>query len=277
MKTFFLKTLKISCLAVFVFFISCDKEKTPEETTGVNYSAVNTTRAAKTDVILENTFNIMENGYVENEEETRNVNSSFFPECTVITITPNGNGGNIILDFGTSCELNNGNIVSGKILLEYGPIISGTRTITYSFENYSFNGNGVQGGGEILREIANENGNPQSTVNSDITVSFPNTDITANRTGTRIAEWVSGVGSGTWEDNIYHITGNWNTTLTNGFERSGVVTQDLVRKLTCRYIVEGKIDVTQEGITGTLDFGDGECDNVVTFIINGQEYPILIN
>ena len=58
----------------------------------------------------------------------------------------------ITVDFGDSCKLNNGSVVSGKIVLTYAAFIAGTRTINYTFENYFYNSNGVTGGGEIFRE-----------------------------------------------------------------------------------------------------------------------------
>ena len=184
--------------------------------------------------------------------------------------------GTITLDFGESCQLNNGAIVSGVINLEFTAIIEGVRTIDYSFVDYTYNGNGVQGGGQIQRQIANSNGNPQSTVNETILVSFPNSDITATRVGLRISEWVEGVGTGTWLDNVYHITGNWITNFSNGFERTGEVTQTLVWKLNCLYLVSGIIEVTQEGLIGSLDYGSGACDNNAILTINGQDYPLLL-
>lgn len=263
----------LAIIGVSVLFIGCDKND--DETDPVNFSAEDANRAAQVDNTVEGTLSIMENGYVEGEEG-RSQSISFFPACTEITILPNGNGGTIILDFGNSCQLNNGAIVSGIINLEYGAFVGGTRTITYTFENYFYNSNGVTGGGEILREISNQNGNPSSTVNETITVSFPNSTVTATRNGLRIAEWVEGVGSGTWLDNVYHVSGNWDTTLTNGFERKGEVTETLVRKLSCVYLVSGVIEIQQEGLTGAIDFGDGNCDNLATLIFNGEEYPIIL-
>ena len=64
--------------------------------------------------------------------------------------------------------------------------------------------------------------------------------------------------------------------MSNGFERTGVVTETLVRKLSCLYLVSGRIEVTQEGLTGTLDFGDGDCDAIATIIFNGNEYPVVL-
>jgi len=275
MKSILSKITIVLCATSMLFFMSCDVKD--EEPILVNFSAENSTKAAQADNIAEGTLNIMDNAYVENEESPSPFNRvSLFPACTTITIITNGNGGTIILDFGTSCQLNNGAIVSGKINLQFGAIVGGTRTINYTFENYTYNGNGVSGGGEILRQIANQNGNPQSTVNEMIMVSFPNTTITATRVGLRIVEWTEGVGSGTWADNVYEISGNWDTTFSNGFHRSGEVTQVLVRKLSCMYLVSGKLFVTQENISGEFDWGGGNCDNLATFTFNGEVYPIIL-
>ncbi len=273
----FLKTITLfSFLILSVLFIACNSDNDDNTNEGENYSTEDHTRAAQVDNIVENSLNIMENGYVETEEG-RSSMISFFPACTIITIIPDGaGGGTIILDFGDSCTLNNGSIVSGKINIEYDAIVNGTRTIHYNYENFTYNTHGVSGGGTILREIENSNGNPQSTVNEIIIVNLSNTDITATREGTRIAEWTEGVGSGTWTDNVYSITGNWDTTFSNDFSRSGEVTIPLIRKLSCIYLVSGRIEITQQLLTGAIDFGDGECDNLATLIFNGEEYPIIL-
>jgi hypothetical protein len=41
--------------------------------------------------------------------------------------------------------------------------------------------------------------------------------------------------------------------------------------------MSGVLDVEQEGIVATLDFGDGTCDNIAVMTINGQEYTIYMN
>lgn len=270
--------LIVSFLAMGIFlFTSCIKEENTSSE-DVNFSSDNSMRATKTDNVTEATFNIIEQAFVENETGGRGITDfSLFSDCTTITVGNQGNVFTILLDFGDSCTLNNGNVVSGSILLEYGPLVSGTYTVNYTFQNFVINGNGVSGGGSILYEIANQNDNPQSTVTESITVSFPNTTVTGTRNGTRISEWVEGVGSGTWLDNVYHINGNWQTEFTNGFERSGEVTETLVYKTACPYVVDGRLEVTQDGLTAAIDFGDGECDNMAVFIYNGQEYPFIMN
>ncbi|WP_114490511.1 hypothetical protein [Candidatus Ulvibacter alkanivorans] len=273
MKTILKKIGCIALTSVALLATSCSEDESP--TTEFQFSAEDSTRAAQADNTIEGTLAIMENGYAEAEEGRSSINS-FFPDCATVQFTPNGDGGTIVLDFGDGCELNNGSIVTGMITLEYGAFIAGTRTIEYTFQDFTYNQNGVSGGGTILREIANDNDNPQSTVNESITVSFPNTEITATRDGLRIAEWIEGVGSGTWTDNVYSITGNWETTFTNGFQRNGEVTEALIRELSCLYLVSGVLEIEQQNITAQLDFGDGSCDNIAVIIFNGETIPIIL-
>ncbi|MFC7357724.1 hypothetical protein ACFQO1_08500 [Jejudonia soesokkakensis] len=271
MKIPFLKLFAICLLAVL--FANCDAESIQEE---FNFSAEDSARAAQTDNVADGALSIIENAYTENEEPRGVAVTTLFPDCTTITIQPNGNGGSILLDFGTGCELNNGAFVTGSIQILYGPLDGGTRTLTYEYTNFTYNSNGISGGGTVVRVVDNGNGNPQSTVTEDITVSFPNTEITATRNATRISEWVEGVGSGNWQDNVYHITGNWETIFTNGFSRTGTVTDKLVRKLQCRYLVSGLLEISQQNITGVIDWGDGSCDNRATLEINGRIYDIVL-
>lgn len=275
MKRMLTKISMLLCATILLFFMSCDTED--DTTTTANFSSENSARAAKADDIAEGSFTIIERGYVENEENPDPlVMTSLFPSCTTIEVVISGNGGTITLDFGDECELNNGAVVSGKIFMEFDAIVNGTRTITYQFDNYTYNGNDVEGGGEIFREIANQNGNPQSTVNESIVVTFPSVALTASRVGERIVEWTEGAFSGNWFDNVFEITGDWQTTFSNGFTRSGDVTAPLVKKTSCLYLVSGRLLVTQNSASGEFDWGDGTCDNQATFTFNGEVYPITL-
>jgi hypothetical protein len=150
------------------------------------------------------------------------------------------------------------------------------RTITYEYIDFTYNNNGVSGGGTFVRVLDNGDGYPQSTVTESITIDVANSDITVIRNAIRIVAWVEGIGSGTWRDNVYHITGNWETTFSNGFSRSGTVIEKLVRKLDCRYLVSGLLEITRQNLTGLIDWGDGSCDNRATLEINGNIYDIVL-
>ena len=39
----------------------------------------------------------------------------------------------------------------------------------------------------------------------------------------------------------------------------------LKRDMSCRFIVSGILKIERPNMEGTIDFGDGNCDNVATF------------
>lgn len=275
MKSIVIKTRMLTFLTVFFLFTSCSEdENNTELETSEDLTAMQTKQAADTDEVSTGAFNIIETAYVEIEEQGGRM-TSLFPDCVTITITSENGFTFITLDFGLGCELNNGNIVSGKIHISYGPIQNGTRTINYSFEDFIFNDKGIEGGGTIFREHSNAIGNPQSTFHKNIVVTFPE-GLVATVDGTRVREWVEGVGSGTWMDNVYLVTGNWTIEFSTGHSRSALVTEALRREATCHYFVSGLLEITRNETTGVLNYGDGTCDNIAILTVNGKEYIIIL-
>lgn len=275
MKSIVIKTRMLTFLTVFFLFTSCSEdENNAEIETSEDFTAMQTKQAADTDEVSTGAFNIIETAYVEIEEQGGRM-TSLFPDCVTITITSENGFTFITLDFGLGCELNNGNIVSGKIHISYGPIQNGTRTINYSFEDFIFNDKGIEGGGTIFREHSNAIGNPQSTFHKNIVVTFPE-GLVATVDGTRVREWVEGVGSGTWMDNVYLVTGNWTIEFSTGHSRSALVTEALRREATCHYFVSGLLEITRNETTGVLNYGDGTCDNIAILTVNGKEYIIIL-
>ncbi|MEZ4858640.1 MAG: hypothetical protein R2781_07500 [Flavobacteriaceae bacterium] len=275
MNTFVKKIALLFFASSILFFTACKKDDDGNEPETINFSAENTTRVAQMDDIVEASANIAESGYVKIEEPAQLATSFFTAACPTFEISGGGNGsGTIVIDFGTSCQLLNGALVSGKINLSYSALTAGIRNIDYVYEDFTYNGYGVSGGGTITRDISTNV--PKSIIDENIAVTFTGTTVTGTRTGIRIVEWVEGFGSGTWTDNVFEIEGNWQTNLSNGFSRTGEVTQTLIREASCRYLVSGKISVTQEGLTGILDFGNGVCDPFATITFNGQEFPIIL-
>ncbi len=234
--------------------------------------------SAQVDTAEDASYTIVENIYIENIDETRNnIVNSFFADCATITVTPNGDGrGNVLVDFGESCELANGAIVSGQVALNYSIVQNESRTVTYVYDGFTYNTNEVSGGGTIQRVFENANGNPQSEVTTSITVYFPEQDVTASRDANRVREWIEGVGSGTWTDNVFNVIGNWNTTFSNGFARSGEVMEVLRREATCPHFVTGTLTITKNNVAGILNYGDGVCDNVAIVTIGDQSFTIQL-
>jgi hypothetical protein len=278
MKTNCVKIGMLGFLAIMFMFTSCSKDEetlvTDDSTAGL--TAEQSKQNAEADAATDAVFNLIETAYAETEEDEGR-NASLFSDCVTITLSSENGVTFVTLDFGFGCQLHNGAVVSGIINLTYGPVIAGTRTITYVFDNFTYNNKGIAGGGTIYRERNNAQGNPQSTVNKAIQISFPN-GLVADVTGTRVAVWIEGVGSGTWMDNVFLITGDRDIDFNTGFTHTALITVALRREATCPHFVSGVVELTRNLETGSLDFGDGTCDNIAVLTTgNGQEIIIILN
>ncbi len=275
------KTFKLgfftSLLFSVLFFTSCEKEVVATD----DMSVENIKKSTEIDIVSENVSSIVEEAFITEENiagRTADVYTSFFPDCLTRTVVMTGNMRTVTLDFGEGCDMPNGNHLSGIITIEYvrDPALY-TRTIAYSFTDFYFNYKNIAGGGSIYREWINANGNPQSTKTHDITITWPD-GATAHRVGVKVREWIEGVGTGTWGDNVYFITGDWTTEFPNGNVNTGLVTTALRRELACQFIVSGVVELSHNEFVGTLDFGDGTCDNVALFTgANGVEHTIILD
>jgi len=273
------RVLKAGFLSIVIFsflLTSCSKDETSTENdTSTDLNLEQSNQAAEIDEVTTGAFDIVEMAYIE-QEENEGRSTSFFSDCVTITISSENGITFVTLDFGLGCELNNGNIVSGLVHLTYGPIQNGTVTITYTFEDFTFNEKGIEGGGTIFRERSNASGNPQSTFHKNIVITH-NNGVVVDVDGTRVREWIEGVGSGTWMDNVFLVTGNWSYEFSSGFSRSAIVTEALRREATCPFFVSGIVDVTRNEHEGELNFGEGNCDNIAVLTVNGVDYIIILH
>lgn len=249
-------------IAVTLAFTACKKDDEVDN----SLTDDNAKKSAQVEMSNDEVDAVVEEAYTYDQGISGKTLGDFtFTGCPERSVSVTGNVRTITLDFGTGCTRPNGNVLSGIITIVYTHVQgSATDNLTYTYNNFTFNGIALSGGGTVVRVLANANGHPQSTANIDVTAVFPD-GITAHRTGTRIREWTEGFGNGIWSDNVFLITGNWTTTFSNGNVNSGTVTTPLRRTMTCRYIVSGVIQLSHNDLTGTLDYGDGTCNNTAIF------------
>lgn len=261
--------LKAGLFMTILAFIACQDSETPTEiseaVTTEDVSAIEVLDIAVEEVNIQ-----VEQAYIEEEEPqltTRGGGDNFFPECLTKTVVRTNNTKIVTLDFGEGCEIR-GHFIAGVLIMEYNKNREEqTKTITVTYDGYRIDNKLIEGAQSIVREKENQNGNPQSTANFDIMVTWDNGD-TASRVGTKVREWVEGVGSGNWGDNVYEITGNWTTVRRNGTIITGEVTTPLRRELSCRFLVSGEIALTKNERSATLNYGDGSCDNMATLTLD---------
>ena len=263
-----LKKLQLVLLALLVFTSCNNEDVTLDDSEVISEEQLNS--MDEVDLISEEVNGVVEDVYAADEiasTSKSNYVSDYLPDCVTITRVVTSTTKEVTIAFADDCQLRNGNTVSGTIYLSYAKDMeAATKVLTYSLENFVFNGVSVEGGSSITRTRSNENGNPQSVAEAGYSATWPNGDP-ATYNGTRTREWAEGFGSGTWGDNVFLTTGNatYTNRLGNTWNRTIVV--PLRRELACRFLVSGVMEISRNANTASIDFGDGSCDNkaVVTF------------
>jgi len=175
------------------------------------------------------------------------------PDCVTITVVLEQGFREVTIDFGTEgCEVR-GNILKGKIVMTYQRDPDAQQVmISYSLEDFYFNNKNILGSKTLLKQLSNQNGNPQFTHTLDLTV--------------------------IWSNGVFEITGNWTSTFRNGNTHTYEVIMPLRREVICTYFVSGSFEVQRTNFGGVFDFGDGDCDNQATFTFNdGTVREITLN
>ena len=261
-KTNILGALFLSTL----FLISCNKEEDSQNINSGDFiTATELQSSDEAELISDEIVSIAEDIYATDEisiTSKSDYRSDYLPDCVTITTVVTDTSKERTIDFGEGCELPNGNILSGIIFISYSKDMEmATKTISISLENFTFNEVAVEGSASVERMRSNANGNPESNASWQFNAVWPDSD-TASFTGSRTREWIEGYGSGFWGDNVFLITGMGTYTGKLGNVFSKEVTTPLRREWSCRFIVSGVLEISRNGNTASLDFGDGSCDAI---------------
>ncbi|TSE07493.1 hypothetical protein [Aquimarina algiphila] len=265
--------------SVIVFFsmllVNCDKDESENQTLQ-SFNVEETELNAKVDNTTEVISDIFLQTYEHEESIVKSPIHPFLPECAMVTIEITDTSKEVIVDFGTEgCEVRSGYILKGKVNMSYTRNVDAmTLVINYTLEDFFVNDIQFSGSRTVTRQKANDNGNPQYIMNMDLVVTFAD-GTEASRTGTKTREWIEGSFNGNWGDNVFLITGEWATNFKNGNMHSTTIKTPLRREAGCRFLVSGVVDLVRTNYSGSLNYGDGLCDNLAMFTSSdGEEYEI---
>ncbi len=186
--------------------------------------------------------------------------------------------GDIRIDTVTYNNFVNGNarferVKNGQIIIRTtGHYLGETFIREVSFNNFTINGNLIEGNKRIQKtsqytyEIQLENGK----------VTFSD-GTTHTRTMTRTRTMVEGYDTPyyIWDD-VYTIEGSSTGVNRQGNAYTHQITNALVVRMDCRWIVSGTFNVTVNNNSMSLDYGNGVCDNLATATINGRAYEVRL-
>jgi hypothetical protein len=199
--------------------------------------------------------------------------------CANIAVSGTSFPVTVTVDFGTGCTSTDGITRSGSITYVFsGKLSTPGTTISATFTNYKVNGYQL-GGTYSIQNTSPSLLSPQLTTTvtngnivypSDTSYSFSGTKTVAIASGS-IAD-VSTL--------VFSITGNYSISNSYGESLAATVTTALERKKICGYVDKGIVSFTytkgNTSINGTLDYGDGTCDNTALITIGAFTKTITI-
>ena len=200
--------------------------------------------------------------------------------CATYTISDSVHGHypkTLTLDFGTGCASIDGVIRTGKLIYTFsGPLFTPGTTVSVSFIQYTVNGYGIHGTYAISNN-STQNGIIFTTLVTNGILTCPdatNFHYSHNKTFTQTA------GASTpfnISDDVYAVSGNSAFSSSDGSSLVLNITTPLVRNFTCLNITQGVVAfVYNQGISGTIDFGDGTCDNSATLNVGSISRTITL-
>lgn len=275
------KSLKSSLLlltaAFLLVFTACQKDKEPTPAAD-QATAAKAKQAVINQQLMLSSFNIAQwgaenaNGLVGDQVDER---ADTCGNVTVVPPDPFVFPKTVTVDFGAGCTDEDGKFKQGKVILTVGAIWQANASIVVNYDNYYENNVKIEG----QFTFTNQSTADAAILRIDaqnIKLSDPNGysfAFSGDQTYTQVAghpTWWA------WQDDVYNVTGNINSTLTNGETLDWSIQTPLVKANNCGWVSKGKAILDINGLPVYVDYGNGNCDNQGTYTVNGQTYPFTM-
>lgn len=175
----------------------------------------------------------------------------------------------LTIDYGTNGVTGpHGHVRKGKLVIDYSAPMN-TSGAVRTLNHVDFFIDDVEIGGTIA--LTNQGMNASGDlvflrVVLDRSLTFPSGKI-SSWTASQILTQVEGVGTDQRLDDVWSITGSATGSNRDGKSFSLNTTEALLYPTTCRWIVDGVIEVVVAGETISIDYGDGSCNNDATITL----------
>jgi hypothetical protein len=216
-------------------------------------------------------------GGVSTNSTATNGVSHFACAIPTLTTTDGGFPVSLSLDFGDGCASADSIIRKGKITYTYsGPIYTPGTVVSAVFDHYYVNNYGLQGTYSITNSSTDTLPQFVSQVTNGI-FSYPD-GTNFHYTSNKVVSMTGGTLTPFYFlDDVYSITGISNFSTSDGNSVVTTITTPLVKSVICPSISSGVISfVYNVNFKGTIDFGDGSCDNSATVKVGSLEKTIVL-
>jgi hypothetical protein len=289
MKTSFkILTGTLLIASVIVLATACKKDSNSSSSSDNNNAANMSADGTTADNAYDDAFNIAvqtdyDKGINSVTQKGNGATTLGYNFCANVTTSSNGSTfpDTVTVDFGSGCTSLDNISRSGSIVYIFsGKLSSNGTTVSATFNNYTVNGYKLTGTYSITNNTTNILAPSFTTSVSNGSVVYPNaTSYTFS--GTKTVN-VTSSNNSTNIDSLIFTASSGNYSIGNSFGESiaATITAPLVRKLSCGFISTGVLSFTyskgNSSVKGTLDYGDGTCDNSALITIGAFTKNVTI-
>jgi hypothetical protein len=287
-------TCKLVAIVAAISLTSCKKDLATGETKESSAASLSDSSTAAENVY----FDVLNNAFVGYSDNAAvwyasNAHSgktatfgvsgepTFTLGCAIYTISdslPGHYPKTLTLDFGTGCTSADGVLRKGKLVYIFtGPLLSPGTTVSVTSNQYNVNGFGIQGTYSITNNSSEAVGVRFTTQVTNGIITFPsllNYHYSHNKTYTLTSGLATPFDI---TDDVYSITGNSSFSAPNGSSLVFNATTPVVKAISCHNISQGVVSfVYNQSVNGTIDFGDGTCDNLASVTVGDIHRTIIL-
>ena len=170
-----------------------------------------------------------------------------------------------------NCVLNGTENVNGTVTVTY-EVGEEASSFTASYEDFYVGNIKINGTRTFEISMGSAQNSVSFTVVSDMSVEIEDGSVISEN-GTK----TFGITFGdTLESTVFSLSGTW-TVVADGNTYAVETLEDLEGNASCEYMTTGTMTVSKNGLTVTVDFGNGDCDDVATIIYpNGATEEISL-
>jgi hypothetical protein len=204
--------------------------------------------------------------------------------CATVTITPQvGWPKTVTIDFGNGCNGPGGNTRKGKIIIVYtGRLMAPGSKATTTFDNYYVNNTHVEGTNIVENQSTFAE---RKFLKRWIAGKFTKPNGNYHEWDSyKVVTQIQGTLTPFPLDDVFSITGFSNGTVKHNnrlIQWSKEITQPLIRRFTCRWIVKGEVRIRRNNNpVAVLNYdapNNGDCDNKAALTVNGNTSIITLH
>lgn len=202
---------------------------------------------------------------------------SHFPGCATVSVSGESFPKEIVIDYGDGCSGRQGMGRTGTVTI----VMSDTITLkgavyTVTFDNVTVGNKQIEKKSTMTNEGLNEAGNwlISSTTRMSTTTLTVEDSVVALREFSEQKEWLSGFGTPEIQDDQFLKSGGGTITINDELTFMRNITEDLFIDRSCRYPMSGIVEISRGDEEMTINFGDGDCDNIALVTKDGVEEEI---